>query len=112
MQHILHIDESVSVGKYAVELAINGESGCMAAYEREEGKEYSCKYKKADITSVANVVRKVPIEFINAKGNNVTLDCLKWIAPLVKGESIPEFENGLPVQFVISKKSSTLFGNK
>lgn len=97
------INESVGVGRYAVELALNGDSGCMAAYERKGGAQYCCGFKKVDVSYVANVVRKVPREFINERGNNVTLECLNWIAPLVKGESIPEFENGLPVQFIINR---------
>ncbi len=97
------IDESVMVGKYAANLALNGETGCMAAYEREEGATYSCTCKKVDVSTVANAVRKVPREFINKRGNNLTRECLEWIAPLVKGESIPDFENGLPVQFVLEK---------
>lgn len=97
------IEESVRVGKYAVTLAVSGETGCMAAYERRAGSDYFCDCKKANIESVANVVRSVPRHFINSRGNNVTEDCLKWIAPLVEGESIPEFENGLPVHFSINR---------
>lgn len=95
------IDESVEIGSFAANLALSGDSGCMASFVRGEGSDYSCTCAKAPLDNVANVVKKVPREFINVKGNNVTKECLEYLAPFIKGESIPEFKNGLPVQFVI-----------
>ena len=97
------IDESVMIGKYAVEIAVSGDSGFMVAYERANSCEYRIVPKKVDVNEVANAVRKVPLDFINDEKNNISDKGLKWIAPLVIGESIPEFENGLPVQFIIKK---------
>jgi 6-phosphofructokinase 1 len=95
------IDESVKIGSFGARLALEGETGCMAIYTRTSTKPYSCICEKAELDSVANFVRTVPREFINERGNNVTSECIEWIRPLVLGESIPEFENGLPVQFII-----------
>ena len=97
------IDESVMIGKYAVEIATDGYSGYMVAYERENSHEYKIIPKKVDVNDVANAVRKVPLDFINKEKNNISDKGLKWIAPLVIGESIPDFEDGLPVQFIIKK---------
>ncbi len=95
------ISESVEIGSFAASLALNGETGCMATFERVSSEPYACTCRKAELDSVANFVRTVPREFINEKGNNVTQACLNWIRPLILGESIPEFNNGLPVQFKI-----------
>lgn len=95
------IEESVKIGSFGAKLALDGESGCMATFVRTSTKPYSCNCQKAELNSVANVVRQVPREFINERGNHVTSECIEWIRPLVLGESIPEFENGLPVQFII-----------
>ncbi len=95
------IEESVKIGSFGARLALEGETGCMATFVRTSTKPYSCNCQKAELDSVANVVRQVPREFINERGNHVTTECIEWIRPLVLGESIPEFENGLPVQFII-----------
>ncbi|MBR6633283.1 MAG: 6-phosphofructokinase [Clostridia bacterium] len=95
------IEESIKIGSFGARLALEGESGCMATFVRTSTKPYSCTCQKAELNSVANVVRQVPREFINERGNHVTSECIEWIRPLVLGESIPEFENGLPVQFII-----------
>ncbi len=95
------IDEAVKIGSFAASLALAGETGCMAAFERISTSPYSCICKKADLDNVANYVRTVPREFINERGNNLTLECVNWIRPLVLGESFPEYENGLPVQMII-----------
>ena len=47
------------------------------------------------------MVREVPREFINERGNNVTDECLNYIAPLTYGEPDIKYVNGLPVHFVI-----------
>lgn len=95
------LNESVMIGSYAVELALSGRTGCMAAYKREDGANYSVSAVAVDIAGVANKVRAVPVEFINERGNNVTDECLNWILPLIQGERQIEYKNGLPVHFVI-----------
>lgn len=51
----------------------------------------------------ANFVRAVPDEFINEEGNNVTDACLKYILPLIEGETAQKYEHGLPVHMVIER---------
>ncbi len=97
------IDESVMIGKYAVETALNGDSGYMVGFERSSESEYYITPIKVPVSEVANAVRQVPDDFINAEKNNITDKGLEWIAPLVIGESIPDFENGLPIQCIIKK---------
>ncbi len=90
------IDESVEIGKSAVEFALNGESGKMPIFVRQSGK-YSVKIECADVNEIANKVKFVPKEFINEEGNNVTKECIEYITPLIKGEKIKRYENGMPV---------------
>lgn len=57
------IDEAYSVGKYAVEAAINGATGQMVALEREDNQGlYSCKPTLLSLSSVANYEKKVPLD--------------------------------------------------
>lgn len=95
------ISEAVEIGKFAVESALDGKTACMVAVERSCSSEYSVSLKTVDVNSVANAVRAVPREFINENGNYVTKECLEWISPLVQGESITPFSNGLPEHFII-----------
>ena len=95
------ITESVSVGKNALKAAVRGQSGCMMCMVREEGRQYSIKAKPKPISEIANKVKNVPDNFINAEGNYVTDECLAYILPLVKGEFKVKFRDGLPVHYVI-----------
>ncbi len=94
------IDESVVVGKTAVSAAIDGASRVMMSIERISTSPYEAKISYSDINKIANQVRSVPQEFINAAGNDVTDECVEYILPLIAGETAPEYKNGIPVHFV------------
>ena len=93
--------ESVSVGKGAVEAAVNGVTRQMATIVRESTEPYVYSVSHSDIAEIANKVKEVPREFINAEGNNVTDECVRYILPLIEGENSPEFKHGLPVHIVL-----------
>ena len=98
--HILSatdIDESVRVGKKAVQYALDGETGIMLVFERVPGNEYKIEISSVSITDVANQVKFVPKSFINEEGNNVTKECIDYISPLVLGEKEIKYQNGVPV---------------
>ena len=90
--------ESYRVGKEAVRLSINGYSGFMPAFVRNEG-EYKIKIKPICVDLVANNVKKVPREYINREGNNVTSACIEDLTPLILGEKNIEYETGMPSHF-------------
>ena len=93
------LDESVSIGRSAVWYAASGETGKMMIFVRGEGEKYEIGIDSADISGIANAVRSVPREYINERGNNVTDECLRYIAPLVIGEPTLTFEGGIPKHF-------------
>ncbi len=95
--HILSatdIDESVQIGSFAVESATNGESGKMVSVVRTGN--YSIDLTLVDVSLCANTVKLVPSKFINQDGNNVTKECLEYIAPLILGQKDIKYENGMP----------------
>ncbi len=94
------IDESFGVGRFAVEAAIDGESGVFITYVRHESP-YRVTYKPIKIDKVANRVKQVPSEFINADGNNVTDACIDYIVPLISGQPKIEYLNGIPAHYKI-----------
>ena len=96
VRSITYIDESVMVCKAAANYAVSGETGKMTCFVRTSSEPYKCEAGLCDIASVANAVRSVPREFITERGNNVTADCVNYIAPLIMGEAGCTYKNGLP----------------
>lgn len=90
------IDESFLAGQTAVNSAVAGETDKMVAFEcsREDG--YCCKTKLLNLSDVANYEKKVPVEWINARGNNVSQEFVDYALPLIQGETQIKKENGLP----------------
>jgi 6-phosphofructokinase 1 len=91
------IDEAFLAGKHAVECALAGETGKMVAFERDTSSgSYACRLILQPLSVVANFERKVPREWINAEGNNVTGAFFDYALPLIQGENRRVLENGLP----------------
>ena len=97
------IDESVAVGKAAVKNAVSGITGKMMSYVREESKDYKINIGYEEISEIANEVKTVPDEFITARGNNVTDECLEYIKPLILGEQNQVYKDGIPAHFTIKR---------
>lgn len=96
-------DEAYATGVKAVELALAGKSGVMVTLERQPGDEYVCTLGEAPLSAVANVEKKVPLEWINEEGNYVTEDFIKYARPLIEGEVAVPMKNGLPDYVTIDK---------
>ena len=95
------IEEARAVGFFGARAALlEGATGCMMAMERMEGVAYFVNYVPKDIKDIANAVKTVPDNFITPEGNNVTDEALRYILPLIQGECILEYKEGLPVHFV------------
>ena len=95
------IAESVGVGFASVRAATAGKTGVMMTIDRLPGDDYFVSFGTAEISAIANAVKKVPDEFINQDGNGVTPACIDYLAPLILGELKPKFENGLPKHIVL-----------
>ena len=96
------ISESVMLGKEAVRVAAEeGVSGDMMIYERVSNEPYSCTVSHKKVADIANMVKSVPSEYINAEGNFVTKECCEYILPLIEGEDAPVFKNGIPDYIVL-----------
>ena len=91
------INEAWLVGAKAVEFAVQGISGVMTTIDRQIGDEYRISIGKANLSEVANVEKKVPLSWINAEGNNVTEEFIKYARPLLAGQPDLKFDGGIPV---------------
>ena len=90
------IDESFLAGQTAVNSAVAGETDKMVAFECSRENGYTCKTKLLNLSDVANYEKKVPVEWINERGNNVSDEIVKYALPLIQGETQMKKENGLP----------------
>lgn len=92
------IEESYQAGKTAVEAAVSGETDKMVAFDctRTADGKYQCTMKLLDLSAVANYEQKVPLEWINTRGNNVSDAFIQYAQPLIQGETGMVKENGLP----------------
>ncbi len=95
------ITESVRVGMGAVVAATEGKTGIMMTLERLPGESYGIKVGTADISGIANEIKKVPKEYINGAGNGITEEGLTYLAPLILGEVPCEYERGLPKHIIL-----------
>ncbi len=98
------ISESIAIGKYAVECAKNGISGKMVIFKRKNTEIYQIEMSYEDVAKIANQVKFVPSDYISESLNNITDECMKYIAPLIQGELSIKYENGLPVHFKIKQQ--------
>ena len=94
--------ESLGVGSAAVKYAGEGATGCLICYERKDSP-YTLTFVPKDIDEIANKVKAMPGEYINARSNGITQACLDYILPLIQGETKIEYFGGLPKHYIIEK---------
>ncbi len=97
------ITEAKDIGAAAVRAAAAGESGVMMCFKRISNDPYRVEIVSADVEKVANKEKLFPSEWINAEGNNVTIDALNYFLPLIQGEPQIEYRNGIPVHFRLNQ---------
>ena len=103
--HILSktdIDESISLGMEALDLALKGNTGVMVNLTRKENnKNYIVKLGSIDVTKVANHEKKVPLDMINEDGNYVTYEMENYLKPLIEGEIAINYFNGVAKHIIL-----------
>lgn len=96
--------EAENIGRSAVRLALDGQSGVMATILRVSSDPYRVEYGSVPVRQVANRERKVPCEWIDPTGFDVTETMAEYLRPLVLGENSCRFCNGIPRHFSFDKK--------
>lgn len=98
------LTEAIECGKLGAELAYKGESGKMVYMDRVSNNPYKVEYKVFDdIHKIANVEKKIPLEWIDVDNNYVKEELVNYLRPLIKGEVKPIYKNGLPQHITIKK---------
>ena len=96
------LNESFAQGEFGVTLAGNGETGKMVTLSRTSNTPYAVSYSATAIADIANKVKSVPMEYINAEGNDVTSEMMTYLKPLIQGEPVVDFKDGLPVYLPVA----------
>ena len=90
------IQESKMLGMTACRCALQGKSGLMASVERLSSYPYQVRYTAIPVCEVSNQEKKVPGDYINEAGNDVTEKMMEYLKPLIHGETEVIYENGIP----------------
>mgnify|MGYP005971445165 CR=1 FL=1 len=108
MSSITDIGEAFRLGRHAVKCAIEGKTGIMVTSIRKNNEPYSIDMGETPVENVAGLVKHVPREWINERGNNVTQEFIDYAYPLILGEPVVKYQRGIPDYLDISH----LFPNK
>lgn len=95
------LEESKMLGMKALNCAVEGISGHMVAIKRIGNEPYQIDYTQIPVEQVANIEKKVPLEWINKEGNDVTEQMMAYLTPLIQGENYTKYENGIPKHLIL-----------
>lgn len=90
------VEQAYALGRAGVEMALKGLNAVMPAIVRTSDLPYRWEISAANLAEVANVEKKMPLEFISADGFGITGDCRRYLQPLIEGEDYPPYAGGLP----------------
>lgn len=85
-------DEAVLAGREALKAALDKESGIMIGFKRsyDAGGHYRAETFRVPIKEVMMYEKKMPEDYINGRGNDVSESFLEWARPLT-GSGLPEY---------------------
>ena len=90
------VNEAYAVGGAAAAAAFAGETGKMIALKRVSEYPYQCITEAVDVQKVANLEKKVPLDWIAPDGMQVTAAFEEYARPLILDEVTPVYVNGTP----------------
>lgn len=90
------ITEAYQVGGAAVKAAFEGHTGEMVALKRISNAPYQCTTELHPISEIANLEKKVPLEWMNEEHTQMTQEFIDYAYPLIQAELTPIFVGGLP----------------
>ena len=98
------LDEAYHCGMKGADLAYSKESGKMVYINRISDNPYKVKYEVFDdIHKIANIEKKIPIEWIDVDNNYVKDELINYLRPLIQGEIKQIYKNGLPQHITLKK---------
>lgn len=90
------ITEAYQVGGAAVKAAFEGHTGEMVALKRISNAPYQCTTELHPISEIANLEKKVPLEWVNEDHTQMKQEFIDYALPLIQAELTPIYISGLP----------------
>ena len=94
------INEAEAVGERAVQEVNKGNTGMMVTIKRISDNPYKSETDIFDIHEIANVEKKIPIEWIDNDNKQMKEEFIKYAKPLIIGELTPIYKDGLPTHLI------------
>lgn len=91
------VKEAFESGGAAAKAAVEGKSGKMAIITRVADTPYEYVIDTADIDKIANVEKKIPLDWIDRDNCCVKQEFIDYCRPLIQGEVKTIMKDGLPV---------------
>lgn len=91
------LEQAYALGVASVNLAQDNKNAIMPVIDRKQQSPYKWTIKHVKLNRVANKEKKMPISYISANGMHITKKCYDYIYPLIQGEAIQPYKNGLPI---------------
>jgi hypothetical protein len=90
------VEQAYSVGRAAVEFALEGKNAVMPTIVRKSSAPYRWGIGQAPLALVANREKKLPRSFITDDGFGITAACRRYLEPLIGGQDYPPYRRGMP----------------
>ena len=100
----IDVTEAFNTGGAAVKAAFNGLTGHVITLKRVSDDPYMCITEPADVHFIANIEKKVPLEWISDDGAYVKEELIHFIRPLIQAEIEPLWVDGLPRHLKLERK--------
>lgn len=98
------INEAYMAGYNACQAAFEGCTGMMIVINVESRSPYTVSFNRYDIHEIANVEKKVPLDWIINDGTDIGDQYLEYGLPLIQGEQLPYYQNGTPMHLTLANK--------
>jgi len=99
------ITEAYQVGGAAVKAAFEGHTGEMVALKRISNAPYQCTTELHPISEIANLEKKVPLEWVNDDHTQMKQEFIDYALPLIQAELTPIYVGGLPQHIYIGEEA-------
>ncbi|MDD8048677.1 MAG: 6-phosphofructokinase [Thomasclavelia sp.] len=93
------LNESFVIGQKALDVALENKSGHVIGLKRTSNNPYHIDYIDTDVKTVANLEKKIPVEWINKDHNNITNELYEYLYPLIQGEVNIPYKDGIPAYY-------------
>lgn len=94
IQSEVDVNEAFTCGEKAIEFALSGLTRKMVCMKRVSNNPYTIEYYPEDVSKIANAEKKIPREWINEEGHDVTQEMVSYLKPIVfkeEGPCMPEY---------------------